>query len=872
MGTSRGKSLGLTFCSVLLVSLGFPILSGVVAQFPPRGSSQDIEIGREQFPSFVRQERAQNAKLSTSNALDAVAHQLPGVSVQENSDLTDGPGIKAHWNLTNLIGSTTNAFGSVVADVDNDGEVEVIVSKDGQCEFYCLKQDGRVLWHTPFLSSHGPGYYGSEVVDIDGDGRQDFVAVADSIWVFDAATGVEKWRVAEVGSQPDEVPWILGHVNSADRWDIVIARTDGDTFVISVYDWNGNLVWSTAIEDATYGHTITAKDVDADGYDEVFVPCSKKTVALDDDGRIMWVAPLTSVITRLTNDFLHMHDLPLSDALDQVIGYWYHSDFAEVTELYLDGRYYVLHDYGGGVDDPTVVQVLDALTGEVVDSFESAGHHQWLKAADLRADSDGQEIVYVTREKVVMRSSALDIIWQKDLSGVHEVGLGDWDGDRTDDIVVSTIFRGLKRFAGVDSNFVVYNAFGDAIYNMLYRYPQGGGKYAGVQMQGAMKHIRDADGDGRVDVPVCFSNHDSGKFSSSQDVHQYVMSMTDTCYSNEFHEQGNDSTHAAVDAAFINDALQLSYLVPDEEYTDQQDVVLLMHMDEGSSSQVRDSSSHVNHGTLHNGEWVDQGRFGSAIRFDGQSTVVTVPYDESLNFDRVMVEVWLKASDSGTTQSVVERPGSFGLEITGDRYLRFYVRDTTAMRWSIVHVTTPFTMFDRFVHVMATYDGQFMRLMIDGEQVSVDSHSGVIDHSSSGTFGLYIGDDRSRAKPFQGIIDEIRISNECRALACRSSGVWVSDEIFSVEDRCGTLIVDHSLNGGIISYDILDESGVLVSGHTCVTSSVHSLGDLVGPIRVRANLTRGVNPYTSPEVYSIQITRASHVFYFPLTLKGSLGD
>ena len=477
---------------------------------------------------------------------------------QENSNLTAGPGIKAHWNLTELLGSTANSFDSTVANVDSDGELEVIVSKNEQCEFYCLKQDGSILWHTPLLSSHRPGYYGSEVVDIDGDGTLEFIATADSIWVLDAATGNEKWAVPDVGGQPDEVPWILGRISSTSQWDIIIARAHGDAFVVSVYDWEGNLVWSTAIDDATYGHTLSAKDVDADGYDEVFVPCSKKTVALDNDGQIMWIAPLTPVVSELTTEFLQTHDLPVTNMLQHVTGWWYHSDFAEVTELYGDGKYYVIHDYGGGVLDPTVIQVLDALTGEVVDSFESSGHHQWLKSADLRSDLTGQEIVYVTREKVVMRSSNLDVIWERSLSGAHELGLGDWDGDGVDDIVVSTIFRGLKRFAGADSNFVVYNASGDVIYNMLYRYPQDGSKYAGAQMQTAMKEIRDHDGDGRIDVPVCFSSHDEGKFSSSQDIHQYIMSLTDTSYSNQFHEFGNNSTAVLTDTMFTDDGLHLT--------------------------------------------------------------------------------------------------------------------------------------------------------------------------------------------------------------------------------------------------------------------------------------------------------------------------
>jgi hypothetical protein len=786
---------------------------------------------------------------------------------QENSNLTDGPGIKAHWNLSDLIGSTANSFDSAVADVDGDGDLEAIVSKDNRCEFYCLEQDGSVLWHTPILSSHGPGYYGSEVVDIDGDGTFEFVAAADSIWVFDAATGVEKWAVLDVGGQPDEVPWILGHVSSANQWDVIVARARDDHFVVSVYDWMGNLVWTTAIEDAIYGHTLSAKDVDADGYSEIFVPCSKKTVAIDHDGTVMWTAPLTPVTAEMAAEFLQVHDLAMVYSSTQVIGWWYHSDFAEVTDLYNDGRYYVLHDYGGGVLDPTVVQILDALTGEVVDSFESAGHHQWLKTANLRADSEGQEIVYVTREKVVMRDSNLKVVWERELSGAHELGLGDWDGDGLDDIIVSTIFRGLERLAGVDSNFVVYNALGDVIYNMLYHYPQDSGKYAGAQMQSAMKGIRDCDGDGRVDVAVCFSNHDEGKFDSSQDVHQYIMSLTDISYSNEFHEWGNDSTSAKTDTLFTDDALQLSYLVPDEEYADAENVVLLMHMNEGTGSLVEDGSSYGNHGTLHHGEWVDEGRFGSAIQFGGQNAICIVHFSDSLDFDQVAVEVWLKVAEANVAQSIVEKPGAFGLQVTDAGRLVFYILDSTAMRGKRPYIEAPFTVFDRFAHVVATYDGSLLRLVVDGEEVATDSHVGAIGRNTN---GLYIGNNYGGTMPVQGIIDELRISNAVQPLPVRASGEWVSDVVFPVRSygRHATLEFDHALNGGNILYDILDDSDNPILGHTHIVSSPHDLGEIVDPIKVRAYLVGGTDIHLSPRVDSIRVI-VSYCAYLPIIAKSA---
>lgn len=149
---------------------------------------------------------------------DSNLFQVPPSSqslLQESKGLTEGPGIKAHWNLTALLDSTASAFNSTVADVDRYGIAEIIVRKNAKCEFYCLKQDGTVLWQTPLLSSHTPGYYGGEVVDLTGDGTLEYVVAADKIWVLDAATGNLRFKIGGIGGEPDETPWILGHVSSS---------------------------------------------------------------------------------------------------------------------------------------------------------------------------------------------------------------------------------------------------------------------------------------------------------------------------------------------------------------------------------------------------------------------------------------------------------------------------------------------------------------------------------------------------------------------------------------------------------------------------------------------------------------------------------
>lgn len=783
--------------------------------------------------------------------------------LQESKGLTDGPGIKAHWNLTALLDSTASAFNSTVADVDADGTAEIIVSKNAKCEFYCLKQDGTVLWQTPLLSSHTPGYYGGEVIDLTGDGTLEYVVAADKIWVLDAATGNLRFKIGGIGGEPDETPWTLGHVSSLQRYDIIIARSDGANFIVSVYDGWGELLWRTPIENAIYGHTLTAKDIDHDGYDEVFVACSRKTVALDNNGEILWSAPLITSTASLSAEFLDFHSMPRL-SVNPPDGWWYHSDFVNVSDLYGDGNYYVIHDYGGGVASPTTIQVLKASTGEVVDKFQSSGHIQWLTTDDLRPEQTGEEIVYVTREQVVMRSNTLDIMWAKELSGVHHFGLGDWNGDGNKDIIVTTIFRGLQRSASLDSNFVVYDRFGDIIFNHLYYYPDNQGRYAGAEMQMAAKGLQDVDGDGRVDVPVCFSNHDIGKFGSSQDIHQYIMSYSNNDYQKLFLYYGINTNEILTQTQVVNNALQLTYTPPLNEYVNTSSSILLFHLNEGIGTVTEDYSEHQNTGYLSNASWVNEGRFGSAVYFDKPGAMITVPFTNSLNFNQLMIEVWVKLDLSAANRYIVEQPGAFGLNLTTDGLLHFHILDPTALQSRIVEVSAPLSRTENWIHLIALYDGSWLRLIVNDQEVAAESHVGEIAIPGS---PLYIGNKTSGDQPLLGILDEIRISSEIQPLPFAETGYWTSNIIFpeEIQIHYGQMTFEYALQGGKIAFDVLDQDGYSLIGYTDITTTTYSLVGLTGPLRIQARLERGNDNTKSPLLTKVQISHGQSI-YLPIII------
>ena len=64
--------------------------------------------------------------------------------------------------------------------------------------------------------------------------------------------------------------------------------------------------------------------------------------------------------------------------------------------------------------------------------------------------------------------------------------------------------------------------------------------------------------------------------------------------------------------------------------TTSADVVALWLFDEGQGDTVKDSSGNDNNGVIEGAEWTN-GKFGSALKFDGETTRVVIPTSDSLN-------------------------------------------------------------------------------------------------------------------------------------------------------------------------------------------------------------------------------------------------
>ena len=188
---------------------------------------------------------------------------------------------------------------------------------------------------------------------------------------------------------------------------------------------------------------------------------------------------------------------------------------------------------------------------------------------------------------------------------------------------------------------------------------------------------------------------------------------------------------------------------------------------EGAGSTIADASGNNNTGTLDSGvTWTTQGRFGSALVFNGGSAV-TIPATTSLNLTTAMtLEAWVYPTVTPTTWSTVlmkEQPGALVYSLyAGSSANRPYVyfntaSDSSGERGTIGPNALPLNAWS---HLAGTYDGATLRLYVNGVLVVSQPFTGSIVTS---TGALRLGGNSLWGEYFTGRIDEVRIYN--RALS-----------------------------------------------------------------------------------------------------------
>ncbi|WP_437964384.1 LamG domain-containing protein [Sorangium sp. So ce260] len=178
---------------------------------------------------------------------------------------------------------------------------------------------------------------------------------------------------------------------------------------------------------------------------------------------------------------------------------------------------------------------------------------------------------------------------------------------------------------------------------------------------------------------------------------------------------------------------------------------------DGSTTELLDSSGNDMTATRSASAACAQGVSGLAIAFDHKNDTVTVGDDPSFTFGQnLAVAAWVNpTSVSGSTvQTIAQERGS------GDTSFSLFIRNGEA-RFAVT-LTDGRTITSRapiqanvWTHVGGIYDGTFVRLFLNGEQVGQISAAGTILDINA---PIHIGSNPQKQQRFTGLIDEVWVS------------------------------------------------------------------------------------------------------------------
>ena len=181
----------------------------------------------------------------------------------------------------------------------------------------------------------------------------------------------------------------------------------------------------------------------------------------------------------------------------------------------------------------------------------------------------------------------------------------------------------------------------------------------------------------------------------------------------------------------------------------------------GSSAFLKDASGYGQNATPSGTSYV-QGKVGGARSFNGSSDYVSVTSTTALNLTSAYtLEAWINPASATGTQRIVSKWANG----VGGYFMTFSesggatprcVAATTTNGYRDASRTVP---LNKWSHIACVYNGTAINLYIDGV-LSNGTAGGTVPASmaASGT-NLFIGSESASTNFFNGLIDEVRVSN-----------------------------------------------------------------------------------------------------------------
>lgn len=254
--------------------------------------------------------------------------------------------------------------------------------------------------------------------------------------------------------------------------------------------------------------------------------------------------------------------------------------------------------------------------------------------------------------------------------------------------------------------------------------------------------------------------------------------------------------------------------------------VMVHHLSEtdidGGAGDILDSTSFNNDGTTSNMEVVDQepGRIGGSFHFDGVNELVNAGSATSLDITQGTYELWVYwDDDSGALESPMSKDnagvnaGDGGIHIQGNAGNVATLMASTTLVENMVDSNAGIPT-GTWAHITGLTGTGGMLIFVDGvQQTDTDTFTG--GWSNAGAT-MIIGARRAGIDHFDGLVDEVRVSN------VRRSSAWINQSYQSMVNNPNVIRFGNEEESGV--FNVTDETSLYEDGLT-TTSKTYSLLD-----------------------------------------------
>jgi hypothetical protein len=187
--------------------------------------------------------------------------------------------------------------------------------------------------------------------------------------------------------------------------------------------------------------------------------------------------------------------------------------------------------------------------------------------------------------------------------------------------------------------------------------------------------------------------------------------------------------------------------------------VLYLPFDKDDGNYAKDRSGYNNHGVIYGATHV-AGKVGVALSFNDTSNYVDVPNSPSLDITgNLTVMAWIYPTGKGSSSyaRIVDKSNGVGLSEPGYRLQKEWENDYhyTMSAGGVWHDSSRSWVLNQWSHVAWTIDGVHWILYVNAVP-EVINETALPNHAN---VPLSIGNAPTHDRPFQGVIDEVRVYN-----------------------------------------------------------------------------------------------------------------